>query len=105
MVTNLAHFPALGNSDHEILRFNLLCYTSRRDTLDIRFNIHKGEYASMARDLQNVAWESMDPAPLEDHYKFFSDTLKLTMTKHIPMLKQHRKKKSIYMTRGVDPQE
>ena len=98
LISNLFHLPPLGSSDHEVLRFSLTCYTSKRMVQDSKLNLNRGDYSSMATDMQNVPWESMEPAPLEEYYEFFSDTLRNSMTRHIPKQKHQRNKKNIYMT-------
>ena len=71
MIANLSHLPALGSSDHEVLRFDLLCYNSRTECHDSKLNLNRGDYEAMAKDLDSVPWEIVELEPLEEHYKFF----------------------------------
>ena len=98
MITNLTHLPALGSSDHEVLRFDLLCYTSKTDSQDDKLNLNRGDYAAMAKTLEEVPWHVVEMAPIEDHYKFFAENLRQAMAKNIPLLKKHHRRKNIYMT-------
>ena len=99
MISNLSHLPPLGNSDHGVLRFSLQCYTSRKDTHVTKFNLHRGDYKKMAEDLRTVPWSNVESVPLEEHYRFFSETLKQSMAENIPRTRQQQRKKNIYMTR------
>ena len=97
MVSNLIHLPALGSSDHEVLRFQLSCYTQMRKSDDTQLNLNRGNYNKMAKELNGIQWDSMESTSLEEHYKNFTTALKRLMLDNIPYVRM-RQKKSIYMT-------
>ena len=97
MVSNLILLPALGSSDHEVLCFQLSCYTQKRKPDDTQLNLNRGNYNKMAKVLNGIQWDSIESTSLEEHYKNFTTVLKRLMLDNIPYVRM-RQKKSIYMT-------
>ena len=57
MVHNLLHFPGLGDSDHECLRFDLNCYKDEwKDISQPDYN--KARYETIPERLKDIDWAS-----------------------------------------------
>ena len=53
MVSDVQHMAPLGNSDHQLLKFNFNCYAEYTGTQQ-RFNYNRGDYEDAIQELQEV---------------------------------------------------
>ena len=98
MLTNLIHNPAVGESDHECLRFDLDCYKKELKKTMLP-NYYKGDYAAIRNRLKDVDWLANLDGNFQSDYSNFLKKLETSITGCIPCRKNDKKRKSIFFTR------
>ena len=68
MVANLTFLPGLGNSDHIILSFDLVCFSTPKPQQRTRTCT---DYRELEQCLSVVDWSQMDGMTLAEASKFF----------------------------------
>ena len=99
MIQNIDHFPGLGKSDHEILLFELICKTDRRNDTSPRFDYRKGNYTKFSENISTIDWETYLYGDINECYSKFCTLLNDAVTKYVPLKPKGRKRKNIFMSR------
>ena len=60
MVLSIDYLPGLGISDHAVMIFDMHVYTPTTGQAQPKYRYHKGNYASMNDQLNDVDWSLMD---------------------------------------------
>ena len=97
MVHNLMHYPPLGDSDHDCLRFELNCYKEDVEEM-LQPNYYKARYEIIRERLKDVDWIPMLRGKFLDSYYLFETVLTDAMTGCVPDKRKGKKKKNMYMT-------
>ena len=96
MLTELDYHPAIGKSDHIVLRFKLACYTQKTGSSLERLNFHRANWNKLKGILAKVNWECLTTLDIESAYKFFHNTLCKAVADCIPSSRHSRGRKNIY---------
>ena len=97
MVHNLEHFPGLGDSDHECLRFDVNCY--KDDWKENRMpSYNKAKYETIRERLKDIDWISKLRGTFLEAYSCFESELTSAMAGCIPEKGKGKVKKNIYLT-------
>ena len=97
MVHNLLHFPGLGDSDHECLRFDLNCYKDEwKDISQPDYN--KARYETIRERLKDIDWASKLRGNFLEAYSYFEAELSGATVGCIPEKIKRKAKKNIYLT-------
>ena len=99
MVKDIKYLAPLGSSDHVVLRFNLMSYTSRKEPKEAKLNYAKGNYDLLRELLAKVDWAPMHDSDVHGAYDFFQGTLQGVIDIAVPKMKLNGKKKNLYMNR------
>ena len=59
MVSDVQHMAPLGNSDHQMLKFNFNCFAEYTGTQQ-RFNYNRGDYEDARQELHEVPITAKD---------------------------------------------
>ena len=95
MLSNLVHLPGLGNSDHDVLRFTLVCYAAVVSTPQHRDHT---DYGLLQQNLRSCNWSQMRNMNLEEGYRFFKACIDNAVEKSTKRKSMHSKK-NLYMSR------
>ena len=99
MIENLAHYPALGDSDHCCLKFNLNCYAAiDKRKLEEMPNYYRADYITIKSHLSIIDWDAMLNGTMHEDYPKFIEQLNSATRGCIPKRISPRKKKNLYMT-------
>ena len=99
MVRDIQYLAPLGNSDHVVLRFDLVCYTSHKGPQHTRWNYAKGRYNLLRELLAGTDWSPMLELDVHEAYRFFKTVLQDIVNIAVPRRKASAKKKNLYMDR------
>jgi hypothetical protein len=99
LIRDLEYHPALGESDHICLRFNVMCGKQVIKEEPEKRNFYKTDYAAVAEDLGRFDWVSLLNSKFLDDYSLFFNKLEEIMLKHTPLKIPIKKKKNLYMTK------
>lgn len=96
MVKDLEHLPGLGNSDHVVLSFTLVCYAAVNPPAP-PYRSHT-DYSILAEVLESYDWSRMNEINVEDGYGFFKSSISKAL--EVSSKKRStRVKKNLYMNR------
>ena len=99
MVQNLSYLPALGDSDHCCLRFDLNCYAQHYKVKRVETpNYYSADYASIRSRLSRIDWEEVLTGKISENYQAFIEHLNSTTKGCVPNRISPKKKKNLYMT-------
>ena len=99
MIQNLSYHPALGDSDHCCLKFDLCCYAyHNKRKVDKVPNYYKANYETIKNRLMDINWYVLLNGTLKDDYAIFVEQLDIATSGCIPNHISPRKKHNIYMT-------
>ena len=96
MVRNLEYLPGLGNSDHLVLWFTLVCYSSRSSGHPTH-RVHT-DYELLTEELKKHDWEKIKTMELEEAYGSFKKQV-AEAVERCSKRKRMSSKKNIYMNR------
>ena len=96
MVYNLAYHPGLGDSDHIILTFDLVCYNDQANKPRSQPDFFKANYAAIRFKLKSIDWEETQTGNFINSYEEFMRIL-TTSTGNVPKRIKPSKKRNIYM--------
>ena len=102
MLSNLEYTLGLGKSDHECLKFKLVCYadTIVHDTR--RPNLNKGDYIRMSAQLAAFDCESVSPtSSIQDAWSNFRLLFNKAVNDCVPFMRPKQAKKQKYTTSEV----
>ena len=99
MIENLSYHPALGDSDHCCLKFELSCYARsyKRKKVD-EPNYYRADYTSIKSRLNILNWDDILNGTLNEDYPKFIEQLNVATKGCIPNRVSPKKKKNLYMT-------
>jgi hypothetical protein len=98
MVENLTVDEHLGNSDHNMVCFQLVCETKITAVDQVRYNYNKGDYNGMHAFLSLVNW-NFDELNVDDMWCKFRDTILQMVKQFVPISKQKKSRFPRWMTR------
>ena len=102
MISELQYLPGLWKSDHVCLMFNLTLYATAAPASTPRPNYNRGNYQTICRGLNQVAWDSLlANKPLSEAWDVLERELTILTKENIPLTKSATKRKNIYMTQGA----
>ena len=84
IVSDILFSSALGASDHLSYSAYLICNPEMRDSNTMKYNLHKGDYASFSEELQTADWSQLQELNAQESLDFFQDKLQKSIEKHIP---------------------
>lgn len=97
MVRALEHLPGLGNSDHSVLQFELVCFA----TVEPPPSHHNfTNYKLLAEVLSSHDWTSIGEKNLDDAYKLFKTRINQAL-KDCTKIRKNKPKRNIYMNRSA----
>ena len=99
LLHNLAYLPPLGNSDHLVLQFDLVCYAQPADTNETRLNLNKGDFQRLNMLVKQSMWTGVYSTNPDTGYSSFKDTLANLVSICIPKARPKGKRCSIYMNK------
>ena len=97
MIRNLTYHPPLGESDHIVIRFELINSEQKQPYRPTR-NVFKTDYTAVKKTLSAYHWQSILNSDFKNDYRIFVDFLTSELEKYTPLTTPPKKKKSIYMT-------
>ena len=97
MIDEISFISPLGNSDHVVLSWDLLCYwKSVKVTTTPRLALHRGRYPEMLRYLSTLDWSILFNLSPGEQERTISATIQTACEKFIPLyvppLNTHKKK-------------
>ena len=92
MISEIVHCAPLGASDHDVLLFQInVPKKTKENVKEKRFNLAKGNYKAMRKDLQKVNWGEIEKLEVEDSWQKIKDEIVKSMNKNIPKSKKKEK--------------
>ena len=99
MVQDLEYLPALGESDHLCLRFNVLHSQEKPPvSTSIEYDIRKTNYEAVKEEILNYNWAEKFNSKFQENYNHFLEKLLEIVYKHSPKKKPPKTKRNLYMT-------
>ena len=95
MVRDIQYLAPLGNSDHVVLRFDLVCYTSCKGPQHTSWNYGKGRYNLLRELLAGIDWSPMLDMDVHGAYDFFKTVVQDIVKIAVPRRKANVKKKNL----------
>ena len=99
MVQNLHALPGLGKSDHIVLRFSLVGYTSQEPSTVPRLSLNRGDYARLAKLASETSWSVPEDTSVNAQYQSFRSKLENLCLQCIPYQQPRHRRRNIYMTK------
>ncbi|MGE5821999.1 MAG: hypothetical protein ACM31M_05390, partial [Nitrososphaerota archaeon] len=101
MVSEVRVLEHLGNSDHNMLVWNLLCDTGRiKNRRPIR-KYHKADYVSMREWFSCIDWKSECGGGVEEMWQKFCSIINQAIDLFVPLGFNKNKKQPIWMTKSA----
>ncbi|MCG8431354.1 MAG: hypothetical protein MJA29_09310, partial [Candidatus Omnitrophica bacterium] len=104
-VVHIDLLPPVGKSYHNVIKIITLPLTEpdQDGTLSETFNLNRGNYENMRRDISSQDWNCLQAMDTNEAWTKIKETLMNTMHENIPKRKEckNRKLKSACMTRDV----
>ena len=96
----MSHNPPLGDSDHDVLNFELKCYTENIASKEIP-NYYKVDYTEITRRLREINSGNHLTGSFQQSYKNFIDILDVSIEGCVPKKRynHNNKKGRLYMTK------
>ena len=104
MIENLTVDAHLGNSDHNVVGFNLIVSVSCGKGSHDRFAFHKGNYSDMKEWLGNVSWDeefASDVMTVDAMWAKFHQIMLYATEKFVPIVNVAKRKFPLWMTNNV----
>ena len=99
MVLILEYQSGLGNSDHLLLIFELVCQEELNKETGTQPDFFKTVFVSVRNALKNINWEDKLSRNFAESYEQFMVIVTTAIDKYVPKrTMRHRKKYSIYMS-------
>lgn len=99
LIQNLTYLPPIGNSDHLVLQFDLICYTQPAEPDRTRLNLNKGNYQRLNELIKRSAWDGVHSPDLQTGYGVFKDTLARLVSSSIPKACPKGKRRNIFINK------
>ena len=95
MISDIVHMAPLGNSDHDVLYFQLnLPRRKVKEEKKKRFNVGKGNYKDMRKNMAKVNWSKLDDMNVEQAWEKIEKEIIHNMNKFIPKTKMNQSMKT-----------
>ena len=104
LISEIVHCAPLGNSDHDILYFQLNIPKKKKKKERIkRYNLNKGKYEEMRKEFRKENWTKMEKMDVEQAWGCLKTKIIEQMNKHIPKMeaKDSKKIKPCWMNNKV----
>ena len=99
LVQSLTTHPPIGNSDHIVLQFQLVCHAQETVTSGVHLNLNKGDYQLLNKLVRETSWDTVMPPDPQYHYELFKRTFGHIVSRCIPRACPKGKRRSIFITR------
>ena len=100
LVQNLDYLPPIGNSDHIVLEFDLVCYAQMGKSHKVRLNFSKGKFQLLNDLIEQTSWAAVeDPWDPHQCYEAFKVILGDLVSSCIPRACQKRNRHNIYINK------
>lgn len=99
MVQNLHSTPGLGKSDHIILKFSLVGYSSQAPSATPKLALNRGNYVHLAELARQVSWTVPNDSSIDTQFKTFQAKLDHICQLCIPYQRPEHRRRNIFMTR------
>ena len=99
MVQNLHSAPGLGKSDHVILKFSLVGYSSQAPSASLKLALSRGNYAQLTELARQMSWAIPTDSSIDMQFKAFRTMLEHICQQCIPLQRPQNRKRNIFMTR------
>ena len=99
LVQNLTYLPPVGNSDHVVLRFDIVCYARIAESSRTRLNYNRGDFRRLNELLRGTVWDVIEPTDPQRRYETFKSTLLRQAAQCIPKARPKGKRQNIYINR------
>ena len=94
LISEIVHCAPLGNSDHDILYFQLNIPKRKKKKERIKkFNLNKGKYKEMRKEIRKENWSDMEKMDVEETWECIKTKIIEQMNKHIPKTEANDTKK------------
>ena len=88
MVSNIEYLPGLSASDHLVLQFLVICYTSPSPSqLECKPALHKADFDLLRREASKADWESTQGMDFQDAYSFIEKSISGLVDHYVPKTK------------------
>ena len=85
LVSDIRICEGLGNSDHNMIKFNVSSETRPKDNLLLVPNFNQADFDSIRHDLAEIDWNTeMEDLDSCEAWNVFKDKIKLIQSRHIP---------------------
>ena len=101
MAKNLQYCPGLGCSDHVVICLDLMCYSARQESQDLRLNFNRANFDKLNEQLLEADWRDDENMTIEERYNTLKTTLTKFVEKSVPMARPKSKKKNLYINRAA----
>jgi hypothetical protein len=102
-VENLSVGEPFATSDHQIIRFSLVCRNIRGKASEIKLNYFKGDYDKMRESRQSRHWDSLQiDNNVDNLWLSIRNELALVTNNFIPKGTSSKKNKNKWVTREVN---
>ena len=101
MISCVEYLPGLSSSDHLVLRFKVMCYTT--PTLSqqkCRPALHKADFDLLRSEASKISWESTEGMDIQGAYSFIEKHISDLVEKHVPQAKPG-KVRNLYMNKDA----
>ena len=94
LISDIKHNAPLGNSDHDVLAFELnISNDPKPEQRKYAFNLKKGNYEKLREHIRLTDWTEMEGKNVENMWSFFKDKVLEAMERCIPKIKKGKQKK------------
>jgi exonuclease III len=87
MIENISTLSPLGKADHAVLIFNYKCYTRTTNNSETKFNLNKGDYDSLRKEVAKTDWDELANKSTGEMWLKIKEVILDAMGKYIPMSK------------------
>ena len=100
LVQNLAYHPPIGNSDHAVLKCDVICYAQSTEPHNGRLNLNKGNYGLLNELIEQTDWNIVaDASCPHQSYESLKEKLRLLETRCIPNACPKNKRRNIFINK------
>ena len=103
-ISEIVHSAPLGNSDHDVLFFQLNISKQRnKKEKSKKFNLNKGNYEEMRKEMKKENWTNLEKLDVEQTWQRIKTKILEQMNKHIPKteINDRKKNKPCWMNQKV----
>lgn len=104
LVSDIRICEGLGNSDHNMVKFNISSERKPKNNLVLVPNFNKADFKSIRKDLAKIDWNSeLADLDVDEAWDFFKSRLEQVQGKHVPLRQKRSKarKNPVWLTPEV----